>query len=118
MIRLIIPTLRVSDVSHAQKLFEVLNFQEVWSHREGDGPLFMEMANEHCAVFLSEHEGDGPLATQLYCLVEDAVAVHKKLLDAGVQPASQPAVSDWGHLSFEVQDDDGNVLRIGSPIEE
>ena len=112
-----ISMLRVTDARASEKFYcQKLGFQKSWEYDPGDGePVFIEITRDKVSLHLSEHEGDGPLGVQLYVNVANAGALYDELTQNGVSIGDPPYDAEWGHTVFELQDLDGNTLRIGSP---
>lgn len=51
---------------------------------------------------------------ELYLVVDDAVAFHRRSLAAGAKELSAPAPRDWGHFVGYSLDADGHVLAFAS----
>ena len=119
MFNTIIPTLRVKDSRKAEMLFLSLGFKPIWDHKEDESsPRFVELGRDRVSVFLSEHNGDGPFGIYIYFLVEDAAALHEQAKVAGLNIADALHPTEWGHEVFEIEDEDGNTLKFGSPLKD
>ncbi|MFF5211603.1 glyoxalase superfamily protein [Streptosporangium sp. NPDC000396] len=104
----VIPILRVRDAGKAVDWYERLGFAKQWEHRfQPDFPAFVEVARGHVRLFLSEHEGDARVGTLIYLRVRDVDAVAAEF---GVQVED----ASWAR-EIELQDPDGNRLRLGTP---
>ncbi|NKB54485.1 MAG: VOC family protein [Rhizobiaceae bacterium] len=113
-----ISMLRVKDARAAETFYcDKLGFQKSWEYDPGDGdPIFVEVTRDQVQFHLSEHEGDGPPGVQLYVNVADAKKLYDELISKNVVINDPPYEAPWEHMVFELQDLDGNTLRIGSPI--
>lgn len=104
----IIPIFHVKDAGAAVDWYERLGFVKQWEHRfQLDFPAFVEVARGRVRIFLSEHEGDARPNTLIYLWVRDVDAV---AVEFGVQVREVP----WAR-EIELQDPDGNRLRVGTP---
>ncbi|MGK5729854.1 glyoxalase superfamily protein [Streptomyces sp. URMC 124] len=104
-----IPVLHVENASAAVAWYARLGFAEQWEHRFEPGlPAFVEVARGAVRLFLSEHRGDARPGTLIYLRVRDVDAVAAEF---GVPPVSAP----WAR-EIELQDPDGNRLRVGTPV--
>ena len=114
-----ISMLRVADARASEKFFcDKLGFRTTWEYDPGEGyPVFLEVARDEVAFHLSEHEGDGPSAIQIYVCVADAEKLYDEFIAKGVEIAEPPHEAPWGDIVFVMQDLDGNTLRIGSAME-
>jgi catechol 2,3-dioxygenase-like lactoylglutathione lyase family enzyme len=107
---LVIPILRVRDAAEAVAWYRRLGFTEDSVHRFGPGmPAFVTIARGRMRLFLSEHQGDARPDTLVYLRVRDAEAIAAEF-DVTVEQAP------WAR-EIEIQDPDGNRLRIGTPTE-
>ncbi len=57
-------------------------------------------------------EGDGIPRAELYLLVEDPAASHRRALEAGAAELAALAPRDWGHDAAYSLDPDGHVLAF------
>ncbi len=104
-----IPVLYVENARTAVAWYARLGFAEQWEHRFEPGlPAFVEVARGPVRLFLSEHQGDARPGTLIYLRVRDIDAVAAEF---GVPPVSAP----WAR-EIELQDPDGNRLRVGTPV--
>jgi uncharacterized protein len=60
-------------------------------------------------------ESSGGLRAELYVLVDDPAAFHRRALDAGARELSPLAPRDWGHVAAYSLDGDGHVLAFARP---
>ncbi|MEV6749686.1 glyoxalase superfamily protein [Streptomyces sp. NPDC058322] len=105
-----IPILRVEDAAAAVEWYGRLGFTKQWEHRFEPGlPAFVEVARGQVRLFLSEHTGDARPDTLVYMRVHNVEAVAAEF---GAHVEDAP----WAR-EIELQDLDGNRLRIGTPPE-
>ncbi len=118
MMKSTISMLRVKNARESEKFYcEKLGFKTSWELDPGDGfPVFLEIVRDQVAFHLSEHDGDGPLGVQTYVNVENAQKLYDEFVSHGVELHGPPEEAEWGELTFSLEDLDGNILRIGSPI--
>jgi len=107
-----IPVLRVANAKAAADYYvSVLGFKIDW----GEG-IFFSVSRDRCNVFLSEGDQGHPGAW-VWIGVNDVVALEAELRAKGAKIRHPPTNYDWA-LEMQVEDIDGNILRIGSePIE-
>src|SRR5437899_896373 len=104
----VIPILRVADASAAATWYARLGFEKESEHRFAPGlPAFVTVARGNVKLFLSEHTGDARPDTLVYLRLRDVDAIAAEF---GVTPHDEP----WAR-EIELQDPDGNRLRIGTP---
>lgn len=107
----VIPILRVADAGRSVEWYAQLGFVQEWEHRfEPDFPAFVSIARGHARIYLSEHLGDASPDTLVYLRHGDLDGVARTL---GATVVENP----WGR-DLEVQDPDGNRLRIGEPTDD
>ena len=58
----------------------------------------------------------GPPKAELYLIMEEASAGHRRALEAGAREISPLLPRDWGHLAAYVQDPDGHVLALAQEV--
>ncbi|CAN5647463.1 hypothetical protein BH24ACT4_BH24ACT4_15990 [soil metagenome] len=103
----IIPILRVTDAARAAGWYQRWGFEVTGEHRFGPGmPTYLFLERNGAQLHLSEHAGDAPPASLVYCWVDDVDAVAAEL---GAEIEDQP----WGR-EVEATDPDGNRLRIAT----
>lgn len=79
------------------------------------------------AAFTSFHAGAGylnlmagaPPATawgRVILYVSDVDAMHRRALEAGLLPESEPADAPWGERYFHLRDVDGHELSFAKPL--
>ena len=61
--------------------------------------------------------GAGIPRAELYLLVEQPEAYHRRALEAGALDLSGPAVRDWGHRVAYCLDPDGHVVAFAEPTD-
>ena len=106
------PVFRVTDVAasvayYTQALGFEVRFQ--WSDD------FACVARGHCQIFLT---GDNQSQPRMWVWigVQDVRALHSQYATSGARVRNPPNNFEWG-LEMQVEDLDGNVLRIGSDRE-
>jgi len=58
---------------------------------------------------------EGAPRAELYLVVEDADACHRRAITAGARELSAVAPRDWGHRAGYVADPDGHVIAFATP---
>ena len=102
------PILRVLDLSASLKYYVAkLGFQIDWQT-----PWFASVSRGRCAIFLSQGD-QGHSGSWLWVGVEDAGALFREYQSSGASLRHPPTNYSWAY-EFQVQDLDGNVLRMGS----
>jgi catechol 2,3-dioxygenase-like lactoylglutathione lyase family enzyme len=103
-----IPILRVASLSASHDYYvDVLGFGVDWN--EGG---IASLSRDECCVFLTESEQGNPV-TWVWLGVSDVAALHEELRGRGAHIRQPPTNFFWA-LEMQVEDLDGNVLRIGS----
>jgi uncharacterized glyoxalase superfamily protein PhnB len=106
------PVFRVKDVGAAIKYYvEALGFEVRW----GAGTPFACVARDQCSIMLTnDNQSQGKM--WIWLGVGDARALHEELVAKGAKIRNPPNNFEWA-LEMQVEDLDGNVLRIGSDPE-
>jgi predicted lactoylglutathione lyase len=107
-----IPVLRVADVRASAKYYEeALGFKVApWSNDS-----FASIAREDCSIFLTSDRQSQP-RMWLWVGVPDVRALHAEYQKSGAMIRNPPNNFEWA-LEMQVEDLDGNVLRLGSDRE-
>lgn len=103
------PVFRVSDLDasldyYVNKLGFKINFRTQ--------NFFASVARDRCNVFLSVGD-QGHFGTWVWIGVGDVELVHNELIAKGAKVRHPPTNYPWA-LEMQVEDPDGNILRIGS----
>jgi len=106
------PVFRVTDVDASVAYYtQALGFEVRFRWSED----FACVAREHCSIFLTTDNQSRP-GMWVWVGVPDARALHAQYEAAGAKVRNPPNNFEWG-LEMQVEDLDGNVLRIGSDRE-
>lgn len=107
------PIFRVKDLGASTRYYvEQLGFAIDWEY-EG---VITSVSRDRCCIFLCEGDQGRPGAWT-WIGVNDAEALHQELLASGARIRHPPTNYSWA-LEMQVEDLDGNVLRLGSdPLE-
>jgi hypothetical protein len=108
------PVLRVGRLAKSLRYYlEVLGFRKDWGGAEKG---FASVSRGDCHIFLSQGD-QGHFGTWVWVGVSDAAALHEEYRRKGAKVRHPPTNYDWA-LEMQVEDLDGNVLRMGSePLE-
>jgi catechol 2,3-dioxygenase-like lactoylglutathione lyase family enzyme len=107
-----LPVFRVKDVDASIAYYiDALGFKLRW--RAGDG--FACVARDQCAIFLTDDNQSQP-RMWIWIGVQDVRALHSRYVASGANIRNPPNNFEWA-LEMQVEDLDGNVLRIGSDPE-
>ena len=105
----VVPVLYVADVHRAVAWYERLGFRKEWEHQFEPGlPWFVSVARGSVRLYLSEHRGDARPNTLLHLYVRDIDVVSEEL---GV-PVDEEGLAG---RECDIEDPDGNRLRIATP---
>jgi hypothetical protein len=106
------PVFRVKDVDTSIAYYlQALGFELRW--RAGEG--FACVAREKCSIFLTNDNQSQP-RMWVWIGVEDVRALHTQFVVSGARIRNPPNNFEWA-LEMQIEDLDGNVLRIGSDAE-
>lgn len=102
------PILRVEKLSASVDYYvRVLGFKLDWS-----GPWFGSVSRDGCNVFLSEGDQGNP-GSWVWIGVQDADALFNEYRSSGAKIRHAPTNYTWAY-EMQVENLDGNVLRLGS----
>ena len=102
------PFLRVADAEASAEWYARLGFSVAWRTRaQPHLPLFVAIENGDALIFLSEHTGDAHPDGLLYLYVDDVDAIAAEFGETA-------ELAYYGMRELEVEDPDGNRLRIGT----
>jgi catechol 2,3-dioxygenase-like lactoylglutathione lyase family enzyme len=106
------PILRVKDVQASVNYYtRVLGFKVDFQTE-----IFASVSRDQCHLFLSEGD-QGHFGSWVYIGVEDVEALLKEYQKSGAKVRHLPTNYSWAR-EMQVEDPDGNVLRMGSePLE-
>jgi catechol 2,3-dioxygenase-like lactoylglutathione lyase family enzyme len=105
----VVPVLRVADAGRAVQWYERLGFQKEWEHQFEPGfPWFVSVARGDVRIYLSEHTGDAQPNGLIHLYVRDIDAVSAEF---GI-PVDEEGLAG---RECDVEDPDGNRLRIATP---
>jgi len=104
------PILRVRSLSASIDYYvRVLGFRLDWQVSESG---FASVSRGRCHIFLCEGD-QGNLGTWVWIGVGDTEALHKEYRNQGAKIRHPPTNYEWTY-EMQVEDPDGNVLRLGS----
>jgi catechol 2,3-dioxygenase-like lactoylglutathione lyase family enzyme len=106
------PVFRVADVDLSIAYYvNALGFELRWRANQG----FACVAQGNCSLFLTNDNQSQP-RMWIWTGVDDVRALHSKYQASGAKIRNPPNNFAWA-LEMQVEDLDGNVLRIGSEPE-
>ncbi|MGA8503492.1 MAG: VOC family protein [Candidatus Sulfotelmatobacter sp.] len=106
------PVLRVKDVDASIAYYlNALGFELRWRANEG----FACVARDKCTIFLT-NDNQSQARMWIWIGVQDVRALHAQYVASGAKIRNPPENFEWA-LEMQVEDLDGNVLRIGSDCE-
>lgn len=102
------PILRVRSLATSIEYYvQKLGFKVDWQ-----APIFASVSRGRCHIFLSEG-GQGNAGGWVWIGVEDADGLFDEYRASGAKIRHPPTNYDWAY-EIQVEDPDGNVLRMGS----
>ena len=102
------PILRVADIRSSVDYYtHALGFAVDWD--EGG---MVSVSRDRCTIMLTEWDQSQP-RMWIWVGVHDAASLHEELLSRGARVRHPPTNYYWA-LEIQVEDLDGNVLRLGS----
>lgn len=106
------PIIRVRDMDASIDYYtRVLGFMEEWHDA-----TFGSIRRNRVHLFLAAHD-QGNVGSWTYIGVEDADALHEEYRASGAKIRQPPTNFAWAY-EMQVEDLDGNVLRMGSEPKE
>jgi catechol 2,3-dioxygenase-like lactoylglutathione lyase family enzyme len=107
------PILRVRDIPASIDYYvRALGFRVDWQ-----SPYFASVTRGKCHIFLSQGD-QGHIGGWVWVGVEDTEALFEEYKKAGAKVRHPPTNYSWAY-EMQVEDIDGNVLRLGSePMED
>lgn len=107
-----VPVFRVSNVEASIAYYrDVLGFELSFQY----GASFASVVRDDCNIFLTD-DNQSPPRVWVWIGVRDVRSLHALYLQADAKVRNPPNNFEWG-LEMQVEDLDGNVLRIGSDRE-
>jgi catechol 2,3-dioxygenase-like lactoylglutathione lyase family enzyme len=107
-----LPVFRVKNVDASIAYYlDALGFELRW--RAGEG--FACVARDKCSIFLTNDNQSRP-GMWVWMGGQDVRALHRHCVTSGAKIRNPPNNFEWA-LEMQVEDLDGNVLRIGSDPE-
>lgn len=102
------PILCVRDIAASLTFYEVLGFENAsWGNQE-----FTHVSRDGVGIYLSRN-GQGQPGAWVWIGVEDVQKLHEQYKARGIPILLPPTNYPWA-LEMQIQDPDGNVLRMGS----
>ncbi len=106
------PILRVSDVKASVAYYTgVLGFSLDWKNA-----IFAAVSRDNCHLFLSEGDQGRP-GSWVWIGVEDVDALLAEYQSSGAKIRHLPTNYSWA-CEMQIEDPDGNILRMGSETRE
>lgn len=107
------PVLRVQSVAASLDYYtQALGFEVRFKIPEEKEPFFASVSRGRCGLFLSEGDQGHP-GSWVWIDGVDVEKVYAEFLASGAKIRNPPTNYEWA-LEMQVEDLDGNVLRIGS----
>jgi catechol 2,3-dioxygenase-like lactoylglutathione lyase family enzyme len=108
-----VPILYVHDLATSQRYFrDQLGFKLDWT----DSDDFASVSRGKTQLFLCQR-CQGNAGSWLWVITPDVDKLYADLRKRGAKIKAEPKNQPWGLREMQVADVDGNVMRIGSPIE-
>jgi catechol 2,3-dioxygenase-like lactoylglutathione lyase family enzyme len=103
------PVFRVSSLSASLDYYlRVLGFSVDWNYQDS----IASVSRDRCFIFLCQDD-QGHSGVWAWIGVPDVEELHREITPKGARIRNPPANFAWA-LEMQVEDLDGNVLRIGS----
>jgi uncharacterized glyoxalase superfamily protein PhnB len=109
----VIPVLRVSSVGASVDYYtRALGFHINFKFPDENAPFFASISRGRCDLFLSEGDQGNP-GSWVWIDGVDVERVYEEFRATGAKIRNPPTNYEWA-LEMQVEDLDGNILRIGS----
>jgi len=109
--------LYVDDLAASQRYYvDKLGFKLDWTDGDRDPVGFASVSRGDTQLFMC-HRCQGNPGSWLWVYTPDVDRLHEELVRRGAIIKAPPDDKSWGVREMQVADLDGNVLRIGSPID-
>jgi catechol 2,3-dioxygenase-like lactoylglutathione lyase family enzyme len=110
------PIFNVASLAASQRYYrDALGFKLDW--QDGDPPDFASVSRGHAVLFLCQGCQGTPGAWTMV-FAEDVDKLHREYAGKKALIRMPPRDMPWGVREMHVSDVDGNVLRIGTGIED
>lgn len=107
------PILRVKRARESIDYYvRILGFKIDWQYPEPESPFIASVSRGPCHIFLSEGDQGNP-GSWVWIGVQDADALFAEYALTGATIRQPPTTHPWA-CEMQVEDLDGNVLRMGS----
>ncbi len=114
--RLSAVTLLTSDMAEAVSFYRVMGFELLFG---GPDASFTSYQVGGSYLNLQAHAprpvGSPPWGRVVFW-VHDVDAMHRRALEAGFAPQTEPADGPWGERYFHIRDPDGHELSLARPL--
>ena len=102
------PIFRVADLAASIRYYvDSLGFKIDW-----ETPYIASVSRDRCCIFLAQGDQGHP-GVWTWTGVPDAEALHEELKGRGARVRQGPTNFQWA-LEIQIEDLDGNVMRLGS----
>jgi catechol 2,3-dioxygenase-like lactoylglutathione lyase family enzyme len=101
-------TLHVADVDRSLEFYKRIPGAQVLFHMPGRFAM-LRIGQGRLGLLGAKL----PTAFHMEIETPDLDAMHRELIQAGIQPDEPPTRRPWGETDFRVTDPDGNMLEFG-----
>lgn len=108
-------TLVTADMERSARFYEALGFERLYGGPRSEftsyraGPNFLNLQ-------LDRDAGRQKVWGRVIFWVDDVDRMHRRVLDAGLEAAGDPADAPWGERYFHILDPDGHELSFARPL--
>ncbi len=108
-------TLFVADMARAVRFYEALGFDPLYGGSEASFTSF-RFGDHYLNLALGDRSPSAPLWGRIILHVSDVDGLHRRALDAGLEPQFAPRDAAWGERYFHLTDPDGHELSFARPL--
>jgi catechol 2,3-dioxygenase-like lactoylglutathione lyase family enzyme len=113
----VIPVLPVANLDRGVEFYGKLGFTLAWSHQLApERPRLGSVRYGAVELFLTEHRV-APMGAVVYANVTGLDALAARAQAAGLVAEYGPVDQPWGQREVGYRDPDGNLLRLGEPVQ-
>lgn len=108
-------TLLTADMTESVAFYTALGFSRLYGGPDASFTSF-SVGPGYLNLSLDASRTRGPIWGRAIFWVDDVDAMHRRALDAGLDPSTDPADAPWGERYFHIVDPSGHELSFARPL--